>query len=232
MKKTLFSLLIICSILMLTGCQEKIDPEEELLDITTAIKNISYYKSTITLRYSDEENTIEASFISQVNEENDTQAFKGKIDLNDELFDTLGYYDNNNLVIRDVNNEIVRVKSKTIKLKDLEISNLEQITNRAGEENLDYYKVLLNNKYNAIIGVGKADNIIYTIVIDLKANGLSDDKVVGIYELEFLIEDTEEEMPLLIDNNIVRDTDNFFDIFNVKETTKNDSGGDTDATIE
>lgn len=212
MKKILLCVLLLSSFFLLTGCQEKETDEELVAKAVESIQDIDYYKGTVTFRYSDDSKTINASFVSQVDTEDVLHYVKGKINVNDNTYDTVGYYNDDSFVVQDINGVMTKISQPIIYLKDLKFTNPSYVEFVSGEDNLNYYNVTINDKYKGRIGIGKSDNIIYTVYIDFR-NIADPSAVIGVYELDFEIDDMAEEMPSGFDTDIKQESDSFFTIF-------------------
>ena len=223
MKKFLLIVLLTCSTLMLSGCGNELTPEERINESLIAMQDVNKYLLRVEYSYSDEETTIGASFKSNIGVDNEINYFDGMINCNDETFDTLGYITDKYMVIEDIYGEYAKINIPVINIKDLSFTNIRKIDNKDGYESLDYYSVKINNIYDARIGVGKEDNIIYTIYIDL-SNTVTD-RVIGIYELNIIITDDNKDVNEMPDTKYDYETNNISSILNI-------SGGEENAPLE
>ena len=214
LKKIFVGTLLLVGVFSLTGCS--MTKVGEVNDVKKAIQvmntEVDEYLLSVNLNYSDEEKTITGTFYSNVNTLENENDFKGVINYNNDNHETYGYFNDKYYVLEDLNKNNVRINKGIINIKDLKFTDIVPIDNRAGEENLKYYNVTINNKYEGRIGIGKADNVIYTISIDFRDTVKN--KLVSVYEVNIEISDTEKDIPEPLNKEYTYEVNSILDVFN------------------
>lgn len=214
LKKIFVSTLLLVGVFSLTGCS--MTKVGEVNDVKKAIQvmntEVDEYLLSVNLNYSDEEKTITGTFYSNVNTLENENNFKGVINYNSDNYETYGYFNDKYYILEDLDKNNVKINKGIINIKDLKFTDIVPIDNRAGEENLNYYNVTINNKYEGRIGIGKADNVIYTISIDFRDT--IKDKLVSVYEVNVEISDTEKDIPEPLNKKYTYEVNSILDVLN------------------